>query len=203
MTKRKQGSDNRRKRAEEWDAARVLFEREPTETYASIGVLMKCSKQRVGQVAAEMGWKKADNIQAIVGVAQKQADAKFAVNTEPDGGVRASTPADQPSPSDPKSHAEITADQKAADLRAAVLARHRTEWAVPRTLLQESILNKERDIGKAKLAKVVAETLKLSQDGERKAWGMDAGETPPGTPGAPGAPGTRLILIREAAPYAK
>jgi|GEM_PF-944284 hypothetical protein len=79
---------------------------------------------------------------------------------------------------------EITAEQKAVaetetstevatELRAKVLDRHRKEWNAPRTISYEAI--KERSFDKAKLAKITSETLKLIQDGERKAWGIDAG----------------------------
>lgn len=66
-----------------------------------------------------------------------------------------------------------TADETAVELRAKVLERHRKEWNVPRALVTEAV--KARDFNKAKLAKITSETLKLIQDGERKAWGIDSG----------------------------
>jgi len=56
--------------------------------------------------------------------------------------------------------------------RAEVIARHRREWAVVRGLSGEAI--KGRDFERAKLAKITSETIKIVQDGERRAWGLDA-----------------------------
>lgn len=68
---------------------------------------------------------------------------------------------------------EETAEETAVELRARVLERHRKEWNVPRALVSEAV--KARDFGKAKLAKITSETLKIIQDAERKAWGVDSG----------------------------
>lgn len=65
------------------------------------------------------------------------------------------------------------AEETAVQLRAQVLERHRKEWNVPRALVNEAV--KARSFDKAKLAKITSETLKLVQDGERKAWGIDSG----------------------------
>lgn len=66
-----------------------------------------------------------------------------------------------------------TVELAAVEARAKIIERHRTEWNAPRTLAYEAI--KGRDMDKAKLAKIAAETLKLVQEGERKAWGLDVG----------------------------
>lgn len=62
---------------------------------------------------------------------------------------------------------------EAAERTAAVVNRHRDEWDSHMRLLNNAI--KSEDFGKAKLAKITAETLKIRQDGERKAWGLDSG----------------------------
>lgn len=61
----------------------------------------------------------------------------------------------------------------AAERTAAVVTRHRDEWEDHKKLVTTAIV--EADFGKAKLAKITAETLKIRQDGERKAWGLDSG----------------------------
>lgn len=66
-----------------------------------------------------------------------------------------------------------TSGLAAVEARASIIGRHRTEWNAPRQLAYEAV--KTRDINKAKLAKMTAETLKLVQEGERKAWGLDVG----------------------------
>lgn len=65
------------------------------------------------------------------------------------------------------------AEETAVQLRAQVLERHRKEWNAPRTISYEAI--KAKDFDRMKQAKITAETLKLIQDGERKAWGIDSG----------------------------
>lgn len=68
--------------------------------------------------------------------------------------------------------------------RDEVLARHRKEWSAPRALAAEATRMRETDpikaMERAKLGKILAETLKLTQDGERKAFGIDVGELPAG-----------------------
>lgn len=73
--------------------------------------------------------------------------------------------------------ADSAADETAVELRAKVLERHRKEWNAPRTISYEAI--KEKNFDRMKQAKITAETLKIIQDGERKAWGIDSG--PDGT----------------------
>lgn len=55
-------------------------------------------------------------------------------------------------------------------------ARHRQEWLDIHDILQEAIA--QADVDKAKLAKLLAETLKIRQEGERRAWGIDAKTAP-------------------------
>ena len=54
----------------------------------------------------------------------------------------------------------------------------RTEWAAARNQIYKAL--KSGDNEQAKLAKLAGETLKLVQEGERKAWGLDGGENEPG-----------------------
>lgn len=77
--------------------------------------------------------------------------------------------------------------EAAVDERGAVLARHRSEWGVVRGLVAEAV--RSRDGAKAKLAVDVGRALDLTQRGEARAWGLDAGE-------APGAGGVTVIIER-------
>ena len=58
-----------------------------------------------------------------------------------------------------------------AGRRANVQSRHRTEWDDHKELVVAAIVN--QDFEMAKLAKITSETLKIRQEGERKAWGLD------------------------------
>lgn len=75
---------------------------------------------------------------------------------------------------DPKKKA--AALDRAADAKAAVIMRHKEEWEQHQQLIRAAVENGNFDA--AKLAKITAETIKIRQEGERKAWGItDKGET--------------------------
>ena len=60
--------------------------------------------------------------------------------------------------------------------KAQVSQRHRSEWLAFRSeLLNPAITNKDLEL--AKIAKAVADILKIYQEGERKAYGFADGET--------------------------
>lgn len=59
---------------------------------------------------------------------------------------------------------------RAADAKAAVMRRHKEEWKRHQALIDEAL--GAGDFDKAKLAKITAETLKIRQEGERRAWGI-------------------------------
>ena len=69
---------------------------------------------------------------------------------------------------DPKKKAEAL--NRAADAVAAVMIRHKAEWERHQALIDEAL--EAGDFDKAKLAKITAETLKIRQEGERRAWGI-------------------------------
>lgn len=74
---------------------------------------------------------------------------------------------------DPKKKA--AALSRAADAKASVIFRHQEEWVSHKAIISEAL--DEGDFDKAKLAKITAETLKIRQEGERRAWGIrDAAE---------------------------
>ena len=60
--------------------------------------------------------------------------------------------------------------EAAADRKASVIQGHRDAWPDIKELNRRAIA--ENDFDLAKLAKISAETERLIQDGERKAWGI-------------------------------
>lgn len=75
---------------------------------------------------------------------------------------------------DPKKKA--AALDRAADAKAAVILRHKAEWEQHQQLIRQAV--ESGDFDAAKLAKITAETIKIRQEGERKAWGIqDKAET--------------------------
>jgi len=75
--------------------------------------------------------------------------------------------------------------------KTAVLERHRQEWADHLDLWWDA--HYSRQLGVAKLAKLQAETLRLRQADERKAWGLEEGTAEPGKL----SPEENLARIRE------
>lgn len=61
--------------------------------------------------------------------------------------------------------------------REALLARHKAEWKVPRTMANEAVLlrttNPMAAFERAKMAKITSESLQIIQNGERRAHGID------------------------------
>jgi hypothetical protein len=116
--------------------------------------------------AKREGWSKKVSLRAIVESAQRKADAKV---TRP--GARDFT---------------VVTDGEASDVRAEVIEKHRSEWAKHRERFPfEAIVNwveshpeltqvTEGGEKLARVAKTMAETIRIRQQGEREAWGLDA-----------------------------
>lgn len=184
---------------EMWAIARARWEGEPRCSYSDLADFLGITKQSVGKRATRDHWQKKVNMAALVDKAHAVADRQFAQSAEApvqhrsavDGslhlgewatpGSSAAAVVPRPVPDARNATPEIRAqavEDVAVDARAQILARHRTEWPAARNQIYKSL--KSGDNEGAKLAKLVSETLKLIQDGERKAWGLDAGDTPPG-----------------------
>jgi hypothetical protein len=68
------------------------------------------------------------------------------------------------------------ADAAGLDLRTRLIDRHRREWDAARAGVYATmkIAEKAQGFERAKFAKIVTEALRNIQEGERKAWGLDA-----------------------------
>lgn len=157
-------------------AARALYEGTPGMTLERVARETGMNASTIGLRAKAENWRKNFGPdRQMTEAAQKAADM-FKAKIEDAG-------------------PEITAEQKAVaaqevaaelamDERAKMLDRHRREWAAPRAMSAEAVRLRESNsvlaFERAKLAKITAETLKIVQDGERKAWGLDVGELPAG-----------------------
>lgn len=187
---------NDKTNAANWAIARARWEGEPRCSYADLADFLGISKQAIGKRAIKEGWTKKLNLTAIAGRAHTAADRNVvreavdvpklpgAVDDQPPPG--ATLPSSEAAlgitphaiPDSKNATPEMLAravEDAAVDARAQILKRHRTEWVAPRNQVYKAL--KSTDIDQAKLAKLAAETLKLIQDGERKAWGLDAGDT--------------------------
>lgn len=148
----------RRLTADEWTAVRKAFETDPRLSFGDLAKKFGISKQSIHAHAKAEGWQRVISLQELHERAQLRADRL--VDSKPDDQALASS--------------RLDGIDEATARRAAVLERHRTEWNMPRKLAYEAA--QSRDIEKARLAKTIAESLRNIQEGERKAWGLDAGE---------------------------
>lgn len=133
------------------------------------------------------GWQKRGTLASVVEKAQLAADAKGQQEAQAARGEApffapnhptlppTSSPTSQPTTEEQERRAAQQSGRVeaiAVDLRAELIERHRKEWQIARGLSAEAV--KARDFDKAKLAKITTETIKLIQEGERRAWGLDA-----------------------------
>lgn len=176
-----------RKEAQRWVLARARWEAEPQMTFSDVAVHLGFSKQAVAKHAQQFGWRRRLDMPTIAARAHEKADRAIEQDS-----CESRVQAPQVVASGPVlarlSHHEIPADatleqarkisqEAAIDERVELLTRHRREWGAVRSLAYASI--KSKDLIEARTAKTVAEAVKTLQDGERKAWGLDAGDEGP------------------------
>lgn len=161
---------------EAWKAIRLAYEFDPDEPSVEAAAKRAADKYKFrtpsrqavynrfrDDAARGDPWERRANLNGINQAAQRKAD-----NLVDSQG--------KPTETDPKK--KVLADrEQSEDARAEVLARHRTEWRQVAALRQEAVSARKTSVSNAldliRLAKTVAETTKLQQDGERRAWGMD------------------------------
>lgn len=148
----------RRLTADEWTAIRQQYETDPRLSFADLAEKNGISKQAIHKRATAEKWERVLSLTELNARAQARAD--YLVDGRVDAQTLAST--------------RQAGVDEATERRAAVLDRHRKEVDAPRKLVYQAI--QLGDLEKAKLAKTVAETLRIAQELERKAWGLDAGE---------------------------
>ena len=162
----------------EWQEVRAEWEVSPQR---GLGWLTKAgggrwdvSVEAIRQRRSKEEWQKRGTLASVAEKAQIAAD-RAAVSADQSGelGIQVGT---QVAAGDEKKAAERSAivEDAAVRLRASLLERHRNEWNMARKIAYEAA--QSRDFEKAKLAKITTETLRNIQEGERKAWGLDAGD---------------------------
>lgn len=172
--------------------ARVIYEGTHGITMNKLSDITGFSKTSLGRQSRADGWRKI----VMTGVTEEATAAveRFrsfrewqAKVSETVASPLLNLPDEPTSPEQPEGgELQTAADGKAmaVTLREQVLDRHRREWSAPRAMSAEAIRMRDSDpikaFERAKLAKITAETLKLVQDGERKAIGLDTDETPMG-----------------------
>lgn len=172
---------------EQWEAIRRCYEYDPDEpsppaaaarVAAKLGFKVPVRQTIYNKMTAE-GWSRRGVMGGIVHAAHRKADRVVTSTGEREPPPKPILPSQRPDRS-----TEAYLEREAAeDKRAEVIARHRMEWRQIAVLRQEALKLRESDLPgaerRAKLAKLVAETTKIQQDGERKAWGLDEPMAPP------------------------
>lgn len=192
---------------EQWAIARAKWEADQTLTYAQVGAEYGISSQAVHKRSQREGWTRAaDGLAQMAARAHVVADRLIPKVDKPstkrastagqvdkiDGEVDSTGAQPKPGraakPDDPPVSQEVLdrAVEERVEPRAKVLARHRTEVDGPRKLAYQALTGKDENgralsyddrHSRASLAKKVMETLKGMHEMERKAWGLDAGDS--------------------------
>lgn len=153
------------------EAARILYEGTSGLTMARLAEQTGIAKRTLSAAARTQGWSK--KLATKDGGVTADATA-VATHFERVAEQRAAAP----TPVEPNPVAETISEPLPSEINE-LLNRHRREWLAPRAMSSEALKIRDSDpvkaFERAKLAKITAETLKLVQDGERKAFGLDVG----------------------------
>lgn len=135
---------------DDWASARVRWETDPVMSVRQVATALGVSSQSVEYQIKKNGWKKIGALQGVNTRAQFAADrlARFGITKQKTDAIEA-----------------------AVDIRASVLERHRDDWVEHRAAF--SIADVAADFEAGKRAKISAEMIRIRQDGERRAYGMD------------------------------
>lgn len=189
--------------------ARARYETDPKETQSSLARELKMSRQALNQIVKAEGWVKALDGGGLAQAANVAADRTLPEDVKDLLGPIPPHPTRPPRP-DPEPD-RLKAPEKVPDMtpaatalavnaRAEVLSRHRNELRVVRGIWQE-VVQKRAQGESSELSKIALRTtqgLKLIQESERKAWGLDLPEAPP--PGSPMQATVRVLVQREGMP---
>lgn len=164
-----------------WSKWRIIWESDPKMTLAGVAEGMGVTRQGVSRRARSENWTKIGNNDRIVKKAHQKADqlTPAAAPEKPphsDPPEPAPEPIPIPPPINPGVVLSEAVEDGAADARANILSRHRTEWVGVRSQLYKGM--KDSNFEALKRAKISAEATKILQEGERKAWGLDIEDKP-------------------------
>ena len=174
---------------EQWAAIRTSWEFDPDEPSDETAARRAAErlkfqapnrpavfKRRRKDEAAGNPWERRGTMNGIVHAAQRRADTMVTADGE------AKETAETRQGNEVLAQKAQAAREESEALRAEVISRHRQEWRAVFLLRNEAIKERtyapENSDRKAKLAKIIAETTRIQQEGERKAWGLDVGVNP-------------------------
>lgn len=141
---------------DQWEAARLQWEADPTLTFEALGRQLGVSHTAAIQRAKKEGWERNASLKDVARLAQFKADAREEAKL---------------SEKLSKESAKRAAKELATDIRADVIERHRADWVEHRAHYQTGDIASDFDLGKS--AKISAEMLAIRQKAERAAYGLD------------------------------
>jgi hypothetical protein len=173
-----------------WASIRTVWEYDPDEPSYTVaaeraGQKHGFSPPKNGSISkhlksdAKKGdpWERRGSLSGINSAAHRKADHTSTNSSTENDNNQDVTAEDGNDGNGSSTKKEQAARIESENLRADLISRHRQEWNVSRVLLNEAIAdrkgNTKEAFEKAKLAKISTEIIKIRQDGERKAWGLD------------------------------
>ena len=145
--------------AEQWKAARIKWESDPSLTFEDIGKDNGVSRVAVSKKAASEKWERVNDLQTLAKLAHARSDARE-VTSKVSSQVTPET---------------IDARDAAVDLRADLLDRHKADLARHRHLHTDEAMAADLEAGRR--AKISMEVLVLRHKAERSAYGLDEAST--------------------------
>ena len=157
--------------ADQWADIRQKWEGEPTATFQGLGERFGIDKANISRRAKKEAWTKRGQIASINEAAGRRADAVV----DADGNATTTQPQ--------RNAGDLATRDESEAKRAAVLVRHRQEWAELESFRKTALkaMKDAHDGSKEwREAKVAADTalanmraLEVKQHGEAKAWMLD------------------------------
>lgn len=156
---------------DQWAAIRIEWEGEPTATFSGLAIKYGVDKSEISRRSRRETWVKRGQLASINESAQRKADRL--------------TDADGNSTQRQLNALDLATRIESENLRAAVTARHRCEWAELEGFRRSALAAMEQaheagDKEAWQVAKLAADTakanlaaLEIKQQGERRAWGLD------------------------------
>ena len=147
--------------ADQWKAARIKWESDPSLTFEDIAKDNGVSRVAVSKKAAAEKWERVNDLQTLAKLAHARSDARE-VTAKVTAQVTPET---------------IDARDAAVDLRADVLDRHKADLARHRILHTDEVMAADLEAGRR--AKISMEVLALRHKAERAAYGLDEASNAP------------------------
>ncbi|MGQ9815606.1 MAG: hypothetical protein ACUVR3_10745 [Candidatus Roseilinea sp.] len=161
---------------DQWAAVRIEWEGDPLATFGSLAGKYNIDKAQLSRRARQEGWSKRNQIGSINEAAARRADAQ----TNPDG---SKTQRKLNTTQRKLNAVDLATREESEAKRAAVLVRHRQEWAELEQFRQAALAAMKaahegsREWREAKTAAETiaanARALDIKQQGEARAWMLD------------------------------